>query len=175
MTVLDLSIPLTHKMEVYPGDPEVKIVEIHKLDKEGWNLRQMTLTTHIGTHVNVPYHMTKDGNKLDAYFIDSFIGPTVIYQKNTIFDKQTGVIFRDQNIDQEIADKLISNPPKFIGLSSEFEFDVPIEKLLLEHGIISFENLMNTDKLPDKFVFYGVPLNIPGSDGSPIRAFASFE
>jgi kynurenine formamidase len=43
---------------------------------------------------------------------------------------------------------------------------------LLEAGIISFENLANTEKLPRAFTFYGMPLNIKDSDGSPIRAFA---
>ena len=172
MKIIDLSLPLTHKMSVYPGDPKVDIVEIHTLEKKGWNLRQLTLSTHLGTHVNVPYHMVKDGKKLDRYSLDSFIGPAVVYKEGILFDKQTGVIFGEQNIDQKIAELLIGNLPKFVGLSSKFQFEVPIEKLLLEHGIISFENLVNTERLPDKFMFYGVPLNISGADGSPVRAFA---
>lgn len=173
MMVIDLSAELTHKMSVYPGDPEVDIVEIHKLEKEGWNLRQMILTTHIGTHVNVPYHMVTNGNKLEKYSLDSFMGQSIIFHKDIAFDNQTGIIFRDKNIDENIANMLIANPPKFVGLSAKFEFDIALEKLLLEHNIISFENLVNTESLPEKFMFYGVPLNIPGSDGSPVRAFAT--
>ncbi|MEK7078558.1 MAG: cyclase family protein [Patescibacteria group bacterium] len=172
MRIIDLSLPLTHKMPVYPGDPEVDITEVHTLEKEGWNLRRVTLSTHIGTHVNVPYHMVKKGKNLDAYTLDRFMGSAVIYEKGIVFNKQTGIIFRDHNIDQKITDLLIADPPKFIGLSSKFEFDVPLEKLLLKHNIISFENLTNTEKLPGKFMFYGVPLNISGADGSPVRAFA---
>jgi len=175
MKVIDLSVPLNHRMPVYPGDPEVDIVDVHTLEKEGWNLRQMTITTHLGTHVNVPYHMVKDGETLDTFSIDAFIGGATIYSRNAEWNSSQGLIFRDQNIDEKIAEKLIDNPPKFVGLSSEFEFDVPIEKLLLEHGIISFENLANTKELPDTFMFYGVPLNIPGADGSPVRAYASIE
>lgn len=172
MKIVDLSMPLTHRMPVYPGDPEVDIVEIHKLEKEGWNLRQMTITTHLGTHVNVPYHMVKNGKRLDGYSLDALFGKAVIYKEGINFNRETGLVFRDQNIDQQITNQLISSPPKFVALSSEFEFDVPIEKQLLEHGIISFENLINTHKLPDEFMFYGIPLNITGADGSPIRAYA---
>lgn len=175
MKIIDLSVPLTHRMVVYPGDPEVDITEVHILEKEGWNLRQMTIATHLGTHVNVPYHMVKDGKKLDQFSIDDFIGKAMIYSDDKNWDSDTGLIFKDRNIDQKIVEKFIDSPPKFVGLSSEFEFDLPIEKLLLEHGIISFENLANTEKLPDTFIFYGVPLNIPGADGSPVRAFASTE
>src|SRR3989338_6910806 len=117
MNIIDLSLPLTHKMPVYPGDPGVDITEIHTLGKEGWNLRRLNLSTHIGTHVNVPYHMVKNGKNLDEYPLDSFMGPAVIYKKEIILDKQTGVIFHNQNIDQKIANLLIANPPKFIGLS----------------------------------------------------------
>ena len=172
MKIIDLSAPLTHHMPVYPGDPEVDISEIHKLEKEGWNLRQMTITTHLGTHMNVPYHMVRGGKTLDAFPLDAFFGERVIYNDGMKINHKTGIIFRDQNIDDNITDFLIAHPPKFIGLSKEFDFDVTLERRLLEHGIISYENLVNTDKLPDSFMFYGLPLHIPESDGSPMRAYA---
>lgn len=175
MKVIDLSVPLTHKMPVYPGDPEVDITEIHSLEKEGWRLRRMTLTTHLGTHANVPYHMAKTGKKLDQYSLGSFFGPAVIFTEQTNWDKETGVILSEQNIDRKITDLLCAQPPKFVGLSAQFKFDIALEKLLLEHDIISFENLENTELLPEKFMFYGVPLKINGADGSPVRAFAIVE
>lgn len=159
-------------MPVYPGDPEVLIQEIHTIEKEGWNLRNMTFTTHIGTHVNVPYHMNKIGKRLDSYPLERFIGEAHLYGEDVSFNTNIGVIFSTCNITKEIADKLIKNPPKFIGLSEKFEFDITIEKLLLDNDILSFENLTNTDKLPQAFTFYGVPLRIRDSDGSPVRAFA---
>ena len=172
MKTIDLSVPLFDQMPVYPGDPEVIIKEIHTLDKEGWRLRELTLTTHIGTHVNVPSHMVVEGENLDQINLEKFFGSAVIYRPGVSWDNATGLIFRDHNIDEQITQQLIKNPPKFVGLSSNFEFDVPLEKLLLEQGIISFENLANTELLPDAFTFYGLPLNIQGADGSPVRAFA---
>lgn len=172
MKIIDLSQPLYDQMPIYPGDPEVSIKEIHTIEKQGWNLRNMTLTTHIGTHVNVPYHMFKVGKSLDQFYIDSFFGKSELYKPGMKFYHNKGVIFSSCNIDQKIADDLIRFPPKFIGLSAKFEFDIAIEKTLLEKGIISFENLINTEKLPEAFTFYGVPLNIKKADGSPVRAFA---
>lgn len=175
MKIVDLSQKLFDNMPVYPGDPEVHITQIHTLDKEGWNLREMTLTTHIGTHVNVPSHMTENGKNLDTYSIDAFIAPSLIYKQGVSYDSDSGLIFRDQNIDQAITVMLIAKPPKFIGLASAFEFDITLEKLLLEHDIISFENLINTEMLPNTFIFYGVPLRLQASDGSPVRAYATTE
>ena len=172
MKIIDLSQPLFDHMPVYPGDPEVLIEEIHHIVKEGWNLRNMTFTTHIGTHVNVPYHMVAEGQRLDAFPLDRFIGQTELYTKGMTMKRNKGVIFAGRNIDPTIAKQIVQERPKFVGLSEKFEFDIAIEKQLLEAGIISFENLAHTDKLPHAFMFYGVPLNIKESDGSPVRAFA---
>ena len=131
MTIIDLSQELYHHMPVFPGDPEIKITQIHSLNNQGWNLREMTLTTHIGTHVNVPSHMTANGKNLDAYALDSFIAPSLIYKEGIQYDKTNGLLFHDQNIDQTISELLIAHPPKFVGLSSSFEFDIALEKCFL--------------------------------------------
>lgn len=162
-------------MPVYDGDPEVSIRHIHSIKKEGWNLHTLTVTTHIGTHVNAPIHMTANGKTLDELDLDRFTGPCALYADGMTFDMHTGVIFAHCNIDQSIANQLVKTPPKFIGLSEKFEFDIVLERYLLEHDIISFENLTNTENLPDAFMFYGFPLRIKGGDGSPIRAVAQVE
>lgn len=172
MPIIDLTLPLYDNMPVYPGDPEVKINQVHHLDTEGWNMATVFFPTHIGTHVNVPIHMVSEGKTLDDFPLDSFFGPAELYQPGQTFSLERGVIFATHNITSEIADQLIKTPPKFIGLAAEFEFDIAIEKRLLEHNIISFENLANMAQLPATFMFYGLPLKLHAGDGSPVRAFA---
>lgn len=172
MKIIDLSKTLYDHMPVYPGDPDVVIEQIQTFDKDGWNMKRIQINLHDGTHVNVPIHGTKNGLNLDSYKIESFFGKSELYKPGMKFYHNKGVIFSSTNIDLKIANELIKFPPKFVGLSEKFEFDIAIEKLLLEKGIISFENLTNTDKLPQEFTFYGVPLNIKEADGSPVRAFA---
>jgi len=41
---------------------------------------------------------------------------------------------------------------------------------LLFKGILVIENLANLERLPDEFIFVGMPLKIKGAGGSPIRA-----
>lgn len=159
-------------MPVYPGDPDVRIRHIHHLPKDGWNLRSISATTHTGTHVNVPVHMAAGGRTLSGLSVDRFLGPCTLYKPNMTVAPDTGIIFTTVNIDMALAEKMIQIPPKFIGLPKEHEFDIAVEKFLLMHGIISYENLINTDRLPDRFMFYGLPLRIKGGDGSPVRAIA---
>ena len=61
MKIIDLSQSLYNKMPVYPGDPEVKIQQIHSLAKEGWRLRYLQFASHTGSHVDAFSHMDEKG------------------------------------------------------------------------------------------------------------------
>ena len=172
MKIIDLTLPMYSGMPIYPGDPESSIELIQTIDKNGWNMRRLEINSHDGTHVDVPVHANSNGKTLDDYSLESFCGHAYIYNLDLIISSDKGIIFRDQNIDKVLADKIKKYKPKFIGLSSEYEFDTEIEKDLLKADIILFERLTNLDNLPSSFEFYGMPLNIKKGDGSPIRAFA---
>lgn len=159
-------------MPVYPGDQDLILKRIQTIDKDGWNMRRIEMNLHDGTHLNAPIHMTSDGKTLDNLPLERFNGTCVLYKNDVVFDPNVGVIFTTRNIDMTIAQQLVKTPPKFIGLSDQFEFDIEVEKFLLKYDIISYENLANTDKLPEKFIFYGFPLRIKEGDGSPVRAVA---
>lgn len=172
MKVVDLSQALYDHMPVYPGDPDVIIEQIQTFAEDGWNMKRIHVNLHDGTHVNIPIHGTKNGRNLDSYNIDNFIGESFLFKSEKDIKKGYGVIFSDKNIDWDLAKIIVKTKPKFVGLSEKYEFDIKIEKFLLGKGIISFERLANTQKLPREFMFYGVPLNIKEADGSPVRAFA---
>lgn len=172
MKFVDLTKPLFDHMPVYPGDPDLIITQIQTLEKDGWNMRRIQMNLHDGTHVNAPVHMAAGGKSLDDLALNLFSGTCVLYTENMVMKPDTGVIFTTKNIDMALAQHFVQTPPKFIGLSDQFEFDIDVEKFLLEHDIISYENLANTDKLPKQFMFYGFPLRIKEGDGSPVRALA---
>lgn len=172
MKIIDLSLPIYTGMPVYHGDPEASIELVQSLEKNGWNMRRIEINSHDGTHVNVPLHGIARGKDLDDYSLNHFYGKAVIYNPSLAISSDMGVIFRDQNINQEIADKIKNIRPRFVGLSSAYEFDEAIEKDLLKDGLILYEGLCNLDLVPDTFEFYGMPLKIRNGDGSPIRAFA---
>lgn len=165
-------MPIYSGMPVFPGDPEVIIEQVQTFEKDGWNMKRIHANLHSGTHVNVPIHGTKSGRNLDSYKIEDFIGESVIYKNENDIQSGKGVIFSAVDINKRLAKIIVKEKPKFVGLSAKFEFDIAVEKYLLENGVISYEKLVNTGKLPPEFYFYGVPLNIKEADGSPVRAFA---
>jgi kynurenine formamidase len=172
MKLIDLTLPLYSGMPVYPGDPEVSIELVQTIAKEGWNMRRLEINTHDATHVNVPVHMVEDGKTLDDYALETFCGPARIFTDTEPMMPEFGYIFRDRNIDSALAKEIKKVKPRFVGLSSTYEWDIEIEKDLLVADIISFERLAHAEQLPPEFEFYGMPLNIRAGDGSPVRAFA---
>ena len=117
-------------------------------------------------------HSLDGAKSLDDYALDAFREPAVLYAPDQPIDPGKGLIFRDRNIDTVMAGDIMRARPCFVGLSSDFEYDEDIERDLLAADIVTFERLANTERLPDEFIFYGMPLNIRATDGSPVRAFA---
>lgn len=172
MKIIDLTLPIYEGMPVYPGDPEVEIEQVDIFENGGWNMKRIHMNGHDGTHVNASSHCTVKGKTLDDYVVDDFCGDCTLFEDNADLAPEKGVIFSKQNITMEMAEIIVEKKPKFVGLSAEFEYDEDVEIFLLQHDIICFERLANTDQLPKAFIFHGVPLKIKEGDGSPIRAYA---
>jgi kynurenine formamidase len=177
MKIIDLSQPLYAGMEVYPGDPEVKIEQIHTLDKQGWRLKYLQLSTHIGTHADALAHMDGNGITIDKLPINRFIGKAFIVKQNDTFPKGVGLAFMEGMLGLDIFDKIKVAEPLFVVCGNECDFELEMERKLLQAGILTMAGLVNMEKLPRNkpFIFYGVPLKIRDGDGSPIRAFAVLE
>ena len=169
MKVIDLSVKIENGMKVYPGDPEINVENIFSVDKDGWNMKRLHINSHDGTHVNVPYHVSDEGKGLDDYGVSNFFGEAILYENDDDIVEGNGILFV-ADIDMDVAKVVVSKKVKFVGFSQTIDED--IERYLLSHNVIVFENLVNTDKLPKRFMFYGVPLKIESGDGSPVRAFA---
>ena len=44
----------------------------------GYNITQISMSTHQGTHLDVPYHFLDDGKTIDQMPLDRFYGPAVL-------------------------------------------------------------------------------------------------
>lgn len=71
----------------------------------------------------------------------------------------------EKSVDALGVDTLSPDPPAALATN-------PIHPVVLEKQILIIENLCNLERLPNVFVFIGLPLKIRGGSGSPIRAVA---
>jgi arylformamidase len=172
MQIIDLSLEISNDLPVFPGDPAVDIEQLQTFTKDGWNMKRFHINGHDGTHVNVPIHGLAVGKNLDAYQVEDFIGETILFENIGGVETGLGIIVANQNIDMDLAKQIAEQRPKFVGLASQFEMDVAVEKFFFGQNLIVYERIANTARLPQRFIFHGVPLKIKEGDGSPVRAYA---
>lgn len=79
MTLIDLS------HTIYAGMPKIPIlpeVEFHPLlriaDGAPLNISELKMATHIGTHVDAPWHFVPTGRTIDQIPLDQLCGPAVV-------------------------------------------------------------------------------------------------
>lgn len=57
MQIYDVTLPITAKLPVWPGDPSPIITRIMRMeDGADCNVSQLAISAHIGTHIDAPYH-----------------------------------------------------------------------------------------------------------------------
>jgi kynurenine formamidase len=76
--IVNLSVPLTTGMTVFPGDPEVRIDPALTVGSDGVNVLSLHIGSQSGTHLDAPFHILPDGERLDELPLERFIGPAVV-------------------------------------------------------------------------------------------------
>lgn len=73
--LIDLSHPLEHGQPNFPFDPKISVVVHNTVASIGFNITQVSFSTHQGTHLDVPFHFYDDGKTIDQMPLDRFYGP----------------------------------------------------------------------------------------------------
>lgn len=169
MKVIDLSVSIYTDMDIFSGDPEVKIEIVHTYERDTWELRSLNMGSHTGTHVDAYSHMHKGKETLDVIPIERFFGSAQVVGLSQDFPKKIGLFFIEE-VGIEYLDRIIDSNPRFVGGNISED----LERGLLGRDIITYTGLVNLELIPKEktFMFYGLPLKIKSGDGSPVRAIA---
>lgn len=71
--IIDISVELSNKTVIYPGTPEIEIKSL-KSPTTGSQLSKITLSSHVGTHLDAPRHVLQKGKTIDQLNFSAFIG-----------------------------------------------------------------------------------------------------
>lgn len=75
---IDLSLDIFDKAKTFDVDPTTEIIQFNTIDKIGYNITRLCLSSHFGTHVDAPHHFIRGGKTIDNIAFSSFIGKAVI-------------------------------------------------------------------------------------------------
>ena len=76
MELIDLSHPMEHGQQTFPMDPKLSIVPHGNTTTLKYNITQIVMSSHQGTHLDAMYHFIDDGKTLDQMPLEWFYGPT---------------------------------------------------------------------------------------------------
>jgi kynurenine formamidase len=76
--IVDLSVPVGAGTQVYPGDPTLEFSVHSTIERDGFNLLNVSMGSQTGTHVDAPYHFSETGLRIDEIPLDRFVGRGVI-------------------------------------------------------------------------------------------------
>ena len=72
--IIDISLPITSAMPIWPGDPRPELKVVSTLAMEGIQVSQLTLGTHTGTHLDAPRHFIPGGRTIDLLDLSALVG-----------------------------------------------------------------------------------------------------
>lgn len=76
--VIDLTIPLQHGMDAFPGEPTASYTPFSSIDDGGIEMWNVTLFSQLGTHVDAPSHFVKGATPVDRLDLTKGIGPATV-------------------------------------------------------------------------------------------------
>lgn len=179
--------------QVYPGDPMPKKKVLSSMEKgDLYNLTAFSMCAHNGTHIDAPFHFTKDGKTVDLIDLDTFIGMAYVAEHNGIVsaDDATEMLEKAKKQNSDAAKRILIKGEAEVSAEAAKVFaesnilllgnesqtvgpeNAPMEVhlILLGAGVVLLEGIRLSEVSEGVYFLNTAPLNLSGSDGSPCRA-----
>ncbi len=62
--VIDLTLPIYQGAPTMPLDPKCAVIVHHTIDSMKYNITQLIISTHHGTHLDAPFHFSTTVERL---------------------------------------------------------------------------------------------------------------
>jgi arylformamidase len=75
LRMVDLSFDIYDRAPTFPSDPRPAVIEHYRIEDAGYNIAQLVMGTHTGTHLDAPFHFLDDGLTVDQLDLRRGFGP----------------------------------------------------------------------------------------------------
>lgn len=173
---------------VYDGDPETRTERIKSIDNgDSYNLSQISMSVHSGTHLDAPLHFCEDGKSIDNIRLNTFLGKCTVISVSGILTGEDmerllpyckrRVLFHGEGktfISHSAAIVLAASRVVLVGtdapsIAPSFD-EEKTHRELARSGIIILENL-NLSAIDDgEYDLCAFPIKLGGLEAAPCRA-----
>jgi arylformamidase len=75
LRLVDLSFDIYDRAPTFWTDPKTAVIEHYRTEHLGYNMTQLVMSTHAGTHLDAPFHFLDDGLTVDRLDLRRGFGP----------------------------------------------------------------------------------------------------
>ncbi len=76
--VVDMTHTLSPEFPTYGGVPGISLDKQYDFGSDGYNLYQLTIDEHTGTHIDAPLHFSADGSSVDEIAPENLVCPLCV-------------------------------------------------------------------------------------------------
>lgn len=198
---IDISQPLRNEHAEWPGDtPFSYEVAFTKEMTGSVNIGKLTMSTHMGTHVDAPFHFNDEGETIDELPIDLYIGRARVIELENVtsvgrkelesidFGGAERILLKTEKredltvfpsafvtIEADLAPLLKERGVRLLGVDApsvdaETSKALDAHHALYEYNVMILENIVLDEVTPGDYELIALPLRIVGAEGSPVRA-----
>ncbi|MCL2157856.1 MAG: cyclase family protein [Oscillospiraceae bacterium] len=171
--------------QVYPGDMPPTFERVRTVEKDKCNVTNISMCVHNGTHIDAPCHFVAGAKAIDELDLEIFYGKCTVAQFCGVICEadilpvlnichKRLLLKGDCELSEGAARLVADSHIRLIGVESQSVGSLvsPLANhlILLGAEVIALEGLRLAGVLPGEYVLSAFPLNMGGSDGSPVRA-----
>lgn len=174
--------------KVYEGDPKPSLKYIKSIENgDDYNLSEISLCSHTGTHIDAPFHFDPDGEKIGDMRLSTFYGKcTVVSIKGILtgedmekllpFCKKRLILHGDGEAYISLSAALVIADSGIVligtdGVSISTAFDeAKVHMELARKGVAVLEGLSLSGIHDGEFTLCAFPLKVSEAEAAPCRA-----
>jgi len=81
MRILDISVPVSSELPVWPGDPRIVLEQFRAISRGNTSTdSRLVCSVHSGTHVDAPGHFIENGATVEQLALDVLIGKATVIE-----------------------------------------------------------------------------------------------
>lgn len=199
-SIIDISMALDSSTPEWPGDtPFSYRLSVTKEESGSVNIGELKSSTHIGTHIDAPFHYDEDGLKTDELPLDVYLTTAQVMDVSGLEHVQLGdleelakgvsavllktVSWTDRTafpgawpiFDPAIAEWMKDQDIRLLGVDvpsvdPETSKELPMHHAMNRNERFILEGIVLDDVAPGVYELAALPLKIRGGEGSPVRA-----
>lgn len=140
--IFDITRTINPSLAVWPGDTPFSAEVITAIkDGSSINLTTLTMSSHMGTHVDAPYHFLDDDLTMEQVPLEAYLGPATV----VTVQREAGPLLPEdfpgldwRNIQRLLVHSIASAKP-LDQFPTEFVYPSPeLAELMAQHGVFLF-------------------------------------